>query len=113
MRTAAQIQEKIDHLVALKEELKVHFRVIDMAKQRHAVMAAYYRTLDNETAMLRWALGQVEETWSDDLSQCIDMTDHFDSLPPTEFVHLPYGKNMGFAQAPGEPGPELHVVQAV
>jgi hypothetical protein len=96
MRTSTELQEKLDHLIAYKEEIKVDFLVIDMSKQRHAVLAAYYRTLDNEMAMLRWALGQIEETWSDDLSQCIDMTDHFDSLPPTEFVHLPYGKNMGY-----------------
>jgi hypothetical protein len=89
MRTSTELQEKIDHLIAYKEELHLHFKIIDMSKQKNAILAAFYRTVDNEIAMLRWALGEVEQTWSDDMSGHIDMECYFDSLPPTEFGWQP------------------------
>jgi hypothetical protein len=92
MRTAAQIQEKIEHLLYYKKEVIFQFKVIDMSAKKHAILAAYYRTIDNEIAMLRWVLGQKEQTWSDDLSNSIDIGDGFDKLPSTEFPHLPYGQ---------------------
>lgn len=89
MRTSTELQEKIDHLIAYKEELHLHFRVIDMSKHKNAVLAAFYRTVDNEIAMLRWALGEIDQTWSDDMSGHMDMECYFDSLPPTEFGWQP------------------------
>jgi hypothetical protein len=90
MRTAAEIQEKIEHLISYKKELYVHFKVIELSKQKHAALSAFYRTVDYEIDMLRWALGLVDATWSDDLSQHIDMQCYFDALPPTEYPRKPH-----------------------
>jgi hypothetical protein len=89
MRTAAEIQEKIEHLFSYKQELTLHFRVINLSRHKHAAISAFYRSVDNEIAMLQWALGELEQTWSDDLSEHIDMETFFDSLPPTEYPRLP------------------------
>jgi hypothetical protein len=92
MRHPNEIQEKIDHLLWYKQVVISHFRLIDMSAKKHALLAAYYRTIDNEISMLRWVLGQTEQTWSDDLSTTIDIVDLVEKLPPTEFPHLPYGR---------------------
>ncbi len=94
MRTTAEIQEKIEHLLFYKQELMIHFRVINLSRQKHAAISAFYRTVDNEIAMLRWALGELDETWSDDLSKHIDMETFFDSLPPTEYPRLPHKQEL-------------------
>ncbi len=102
MRTIAQIQEKIEHLLHYKKEVISQFHVIDMSAKKHAILAAYYRTIDNEISMLRWVLGQSEQTWSDDLSGSIDIQDLFDKLPATEFYHTPHGqKPSGKGLSPG------------
>lgn len=90
MRTPTELREKIAHLLWYKQELIYYFRLIDMRAHEHAVMAAYYRTVDNEIAMLRWALGEVDSTWSDDTSMYMDLVDVVKNLPPTEFPYLPY-----------------------
>lgn len=109
MRTAAQIQEKIEHLLHIKKEVIFQFQLIDLSIKKHAVVAAYYRTIDNEIAMLRWVLGQAEQTWSDDLSGTIDFVDGFDKLPPSEFPHLPYGQRSHsyWSEKPVIPGPYI------
>lgn len=89
MRTPTELQEKIDHLSWFKHELSYYFRVTPLGPKKHAVLAAFYRTIDNEIAMLRWVLGQTENTWSDDLSGSMDFRYYVDDLPPTEFPHLP------------------------
>jgi hypothetical protein len=110
MRTAAQIQEKIEHLLHYKKEVIFQFQLIDMSVKKHAVLAAYYRTIDNEISMLRWVLGQVEQTWSDDLSNSIDIEDGFDNLPSTEFPHLPYGQRCSsyWSEEVVGPGPYIN-----
>lgn len=90
MRTAEEIHEKIAHLLDYKQELMIHFRVIELSKQKHAAVSSFYRTVDNEIDMLRWVLGLVDVTWSDDLSQHIDMECYFDALPPTEYPRKPH-----------------------
>lgn len=90
MRAATELQEKIDHLTWYKQEVIYYFRIMDMSARKHAVLAAFYRTIDNEIALLRWALGQSEQTWSDDHFGAIDIEDRVDRLPATEFPHLPY-----------------------
>jgi hypothetical protein len=109
MRTAAQIQEKIEHLAHYKKEVMFQFKVIDMSAKKHAILAAYYRTIDNEISMLRWVLGQTEQTWSDDLSNATDIQDGFDKLPPTEFAHLPYGRTVShWGEKLVTPGPYIN-----
>lgn len=90
MRTPTELQEKIDHLTWYKHELIYYFRLIPLSTRKHAIVAAYYRTVDNEIALLRWALGQIEQTWTDNLGGAIDLVDLVDKLPPTQFPHLPY-----------------------
>lgn len=89
MRTVTELQEKIDHLSWFKHELGYYFRTTPLGPKKHAVLAAFYRTIDNEIAMLRWVLGQTENTWSDDTSQSLDFQHYVDDLPATEFPHLP------------------------
>ncbi len=95
MRTATELQEKIDHLTWYKQQVIFYFRMIPLSAQRHAVAAAFYRTIDNEIALLRWALGQTEQTWSDDHSGADDPVHRVELLPPTEFPHLPYKQRSG------------------
>lgn len=90
MRTAAELQEKIEHLIGYKKELRLHFEVIELSKHKHWAVSSFYRTVDNEIMMLRWALGLTEETWSDDLSGHIDMECFFDALPSTEYPRRPW-----------------------
>lgn len=90
MRTLTEVLERIAYLDWFKKDLVYHFQVTPMTKQKHAVAAAFYRTLDNEIAMLRWFLGDIENTWSDDTSHYIDLVDVVEKLPPTDFPHLPH-----------------------
>lgn len=99
MRTATELQEKIAHLTWYKHEVILHFYLIPMTAQAHAVAAAFYRTIDNEIALLRWALGQTEQTWSDDHSGYMDIIDRVENLPPTEFPHFPWKERKQSAQA--------------
>lgn len=115
MRTTAQVQEKIDHLIWCKETLKFDFHIVNLTKSKHELLSTYYRTIDNEISMLRWVLGQVEQTWSDDLSGSTDFTDHFDALAPTEFVHLPHDKNQSHwnDKRISSPGPYVEIVHSL
>jgi hypothetical protein len=90
MLTITEIQEKLDHLATVKKEITLHFEVISLSKQKHAVLAAYYATIDNEIALLRWVLGEQEQTWSDDLSGHIDMEMYSDAQPATTFPRKPH-----------------------
>lgn len=93
MRTPTELQEKIAHLLWYKQELIYYFQLIDMRAHQHAIMAAYYRTIDNEISILRWALSEIDATWSDDTSMYMDLVDVVEQLPPTEFPHLPYKRS--------------------
>jgi len=101
MRVSGELQEKIDHLTWYKQTLLADFYVIDMTAKQHALVATFCRTIDNEIQMLRWALGQVEQTWTDDLSHAIDIQEYFKQLPSTEFVHLPPGKSVNYWREKG------------
>jgi hypothetical protein len=90
MRTSAEIQEKIDHLIAFKIELNTHFKVIELSKQKHAVLSAFYSKVEDEISLLRWVLSEVENTWSDDMSSHIDMQDYFDSRFASDFPRRPH-----------------------
>jgi hypothetical protein len=110
MRAPGELQEKIDHLIWYKQMLVSDFYVMDMTAKNHGIITAFCRTIDNEIAMLRWALGQVEETWTDDFSSADDIQQYYQQLPPTEFVHLPTGKSLSYwvekgIVAPARPGP--------
>lgn len=89
MRTATELQEKIDHLTWYKQEVIYYFRIIPLSAQKHAVAAAFYRIIDNEIALLRWVLGQTEQTWSDNHAGADDPAHRVELLPPTELPHLP------------------------
>lgn len=95
MRHPIELREKIDHLTWYKQEVIYYFRIMPMSAQKHAVLAAFYRTIDNEIALLRWALGEIEQTWSDDHSGADDIAHRVELLPPTEFPHLPYKRHAG------------------
>lgn len=92
MRTPTELQEKIDFLTWFKHDLDYQFRITPLSAQKHAVASAFYRTIDNEIAALRWCLGQLENTWEDDLSQFIDLFSPLRQPPVTEYPHLPYNR---------------------
>lgn len=114
MRTQTELEEKIAHLTWYKQTLIHDFHILDMSAKKHALVAAFCRTVDNEIMMLKWALGQVEQTWTDDLSRVSDIQHYYEQLPPTEFVHLPYGRNIWYwdekgITIPDSPGPYVEV----
>lgn len=93
MRTQTELQEKIDYLTWFKHDLEYQFKITPLSAQRYAVATAFYRTIDNEIAMVRWCLGQLENTWEDDLSNFIDLFSPLDQAPATEYPHLPYKRS--------------------
>ena len=85
MRTEAEIREELAWLIAYKKEVIIHFQVIELSKYKHALLGAFYATIDHEIDLLRWTLGEDVTLWRDDLSKSNDMQEFFDSLPPTDF----------------------------
>ncbi len=94
MRTAAELKTKIDHLTALKAETSAVFAVLPLSKQKHAVLTAFARTIDNEIELLRWVLGELDNTWSDGLLQYVDILDYFEQIPLTEYPRLPHRQEL-------------------
>jgi hypothetical protein len=94
MRTVTEIEDKIEHLTAYKNELNLHFKVIQLSNQSHAVLSAFYSKVDSEIDLLRWVLSQIEQTWSDDMSDFIDMQTYFDSLPKNNFPRKPHRQEL-------------------
>jgi endogenous inhibitor of DNA gyrase (YacG/DUF329 family) len=89
MRTEAELREELTWLINYKKEVIVHFKVIQLSKHKHALLAAFYATIDHEIDLLRWALGEDIVLWRDDMSKSNDMEEFFDSLPPSDFPRKP------------------------
>lgn len=85
MRSETEIREELAHLITFKKEVVRHFELIELKKHKHALLGAFYATLDHEIDLLRWILGEDVALWRDDMSKHSDIEDFFDSLPPTEF----------------------------
>ena len=95
MRTPSEIQQKIDALLSHKADALEVFALLPMSRDRHAAVSAFARTLDNEIVMLRWVLGEVDQTWTDRLLlDYIDIVHFFDKLPPTEYPRLPHRQEL-------------------
>lgn len=114
MRTESEIREELAWLIAYKKEVIVHFRVIELSKHKHALLGAFYATIDHEIDLLRWILGEDISLWRDNLSGSSDMEEFFDSLPPTDFPRKPWPQELVAAarkaKTAGEPAlfPCLH-----
>lgn len=94
MRTEAELREELAWLTAYKKEVIVHFQVIELSKHKHALLAAFYATIDHEIDLVRWALGEDIALWRDDFSGHDDMQCFFDSLPPSDFPRKPWPQEL-------------------
>lgn len=95
MKTPSEIQQKIDALISHKADALEVFGLLSMSRERHAAVSAFARTLDNEIAMLRWVLGEVEQTWTDRLQlHYMDIVHYYDMLPTTEYPRLPHRQEL-------------------
>jgi hypothetical protein len=100
MRTVSEIQTKIDHLAATKEEALEVFKVFPLSKHKHAELSAFVRAMDNEMDVLRWVLGQLDKTWSEHLLEYIDIVHYFEHLPPTDYPRLPHRQELAKTNRP-------------
>lgn len=89
MRTLNEILERKDYLEWFRHNLVYDFQTTPLSKYWHAVASAYFRTLDNEIDMLRWMLGELENTWEDDMSKWHCLLDVVQAEPQTRYPHLP------------------------
>jgi hypothetical protein len=94
MRTEEELREELAWLTAYKTEVSFHFKVIELSKHKHALLAAFYATIDHEIHLLRWILGEDIVLWRDDMSKSNDMQDFFDSLPPSDFPRKPWPQEL-------------------
>jgi len=88
MRTLNEILERKAYLEWYRHDLVYHFKTTPLSKYWHAVASAYFRTLDNEIDMLRWMLGELENTWVD-LASWDSLLDPVQAEPQTRYPHLP------------------------
>jgi hypothetical protein len=98
MRTEAELREELAWLINYKKEVVLHFKVIELSKRKHALLAAFYATLDHEADLLRWVLGEDLVLWRDDFSAHNDIQAFFDSLPPSEFPRNPWPHEIAAAR---------------
>lgn len=91
MRTLNELLERKAYLEWFRKQLVYDFQTTPLSRYWYAVASAYFRTLDNEIDMLRWVLGEVENTWEDDLSGWNSLLDVVQAEPQTHYPHLPSG----------------------
>lgn len=89
MRTLNEVQERKAYLEWFRKQLVYDFQTTPLSRYWYTVASAFFRTLDNELNMLRWMLGEVENTWQDDLSGWNSLLDIVQAAPETRYPHLP------------------------
>lgn len=89
MRTVNEILERKAYLEWFRHDLAYEFQTTPLSKRKHELASAFYRTLDNEIDMLRWVLGELENTWEDDLRGWIDLYSFVEVEAQTKYPHLP------------------------
>lgn len=88
MRTLNEVLERKAYLEWFRHDLVYHFKTTPLSKYWHTVASAYFRTLDNEIDMLRWMLGELENTWVD-LGGWDSLLDMVQAEPQTRYPRLP------------------------
>ncbi|RZJ94166.1 MAG: hypothetical protein EOO60_03620 [Hymenobacter sp.] len=96
MRTINEVLERKAYLEWFRKNLVYEFQKTELSRYWYTVASAYFRTLDNEIDMLRWMLGEIENTWEDDLSGWDCMLDIVQAEPQTRYPHLPKGADYHF-----------------
>lgn len=91
MRTLNEVLERKAYLEWFRKDLVYEFQTTRLSRYWYTVASAYFRTLDNEIDMLRWLLGEIENTWEDDMSNWNCLLDVVQAEPQTRYPHLPKG----------------------
>lgn len=94
MRTESEIREELAHLIAFKKVVVRHFELIELKKHKHALLGAFYATLDHEIDLLRWILGEDIALWRDDMSKHSDIEVFYDSLSIVDFPWKQFPKKI-------------------
>lgn len=89
MRTLNEILERKAYLEWFRHDLAYEFATTPLSRYWYTVASAYFRTLDNEIDMLRWVLGELENTWQDDMSKWMSLLEVVQEEPQTRYPHLP------------------------